>query len=59
MNELYCYVTEPPTLDYDRERSPFYEGLKIGATLYVPTGCVATYKSSDWGEVFDNIIEME
>lgn len=52
-DECYCYATTPPSL----ENQSFYDG--IAGTLYVPTGCVEAYKSSDWSDYFENIVEME
>lgn len=54
---LYCYATTPPTLYH--YKNPFYGGATLGATLYVPARCGSAYKTSDWGDVFKKIIEMD
>ena len=54
---LYCYATTPPTLYH--YKNPFYSGATLGATLYVPARCGSAYKTSDWGDVFKKIIEMD
>ncbi|MBQ8225761.1 MAG: hypothetical protein IJZ86_10515 [Bacteroides sp.] len=30
-----------------------------GTNLHVPSGCGSTYKSSDWGKCFTNVVEMD
>ena len=55
INVLYCYATKPPTIN----NTVFGDGIESGATLYVPARCGVIYKASDWGNYFDNIIEMD
>lgn len=54
---LYCYATKPPTIISTGYFGTFSDGLKIGATFYVPERCGSEYRSS-WGTLF-NIIEMD
>lgn len=56
---LYCYATKPPTWNDNYNYAPFKNGVKTEATLYVPSRCGTAYKSSDWGDYFKNIIEMD
>ena len=54
INVCYCYATTSPS---------FGDGLLFSvekdATLYVPARCGAAYKSSTWGRLFKNIVEMD
>lgn len=59
INMLYCYATKPPTWNDNYNYAPFKNGVKTEATLYVPSRCGTAYKSSDWGDYFKNIIEMD
>lgn len=59
INILYSYATTPPELTYRDYTYSFKNAVELGATLYVPAGCGEAYKSSAWGNNFDNIIEME
>lgn len=59
INILYSYATTPPELSFEYYSYSFKDGVELGATLYVPAGCGEAYKSSVWGNYFDNIIEME
>ena len=59
INILYSYATTPPELTSEYYSYSFKNGVELGATLYVPAGCGEAYKSSRWGNTFDNIIEME
>jgi hypothetical protein len=53
LTDFYCHATTPPSI----EPGVFnYYGDET--TLHVPSGCVADYQSSDWGEFFPNIKEM-
>ena len=52
LNKFYCYATTPPQI------YPFY-GINSSATLYVPARCGSAYKSSDWGNHFKNIKEID
>lgn len=55
---LYCYAVKPPAICHYSEYA-FEGGVEKGATLYVPAGCGAAYKSSSWGIYFKNIVEMD
>ncbi|MBQ8520222.1 MAG: leucine-rich repeat protein [Bacteroides sp.] len=56
ITECYCYAPTPPTL----ASYAFYNGLGTDAILYIPIrGGGSVYKSSDWGDYFTNIIEMD
>ena len=57
INVLYCYATTPPKLGY--YYSSFDNEVRARATLYVPARCGSAYKSSQWGNYFINIVEME
>lgn len=52
LSEVYCYATEPPTIDQ-------YSFASNIATLYVPAQCGTKYEQSNWGLYSDNIIEMD
>lgn len=60
IKECYCYALTPPSLyyGYNYEYS-FYNGIEEGAILYVPARKGSAYKSSNWSDYFDNIIEMD
>ena len=55
-SEVYCYATTPPTIGAS---SNFNKIDKKTAKLYVPKGTYSVYYLSNWGSIFDNIIEME
>ena len=51
---LYCYATNPPSIIDSFLYSDINEAI-----LYVPARCGVTYRDSDWGTYFENIIEMD
>ena len=53
LTDFYCHATTPPSID-----SSVFNYYGDETTLHVPSGCVADYQSSDWGEFFPNIKEM-
>ena len=55
IEEFYCNTPTPPTLDKDC----FRHAIKDEAILYVPSRCGSAYKSSDWGNHFKNIKEID
>ena len=64
--ECYCYAKTPPRLSnfYGSGSIIFYNrypftGINKESILYVPSRCGAEYKSSNWGEDFKNIKEMD
>ena len=54
--EVYCYATTPPSIV---SSSNFNKIDKDTAKLYVPKGTYSAYYLSDWGSIFNNIIEMD
>ena len=54
LTECYCYATTPP---YNTQWA--FDGIKDGATLYVPARCGLKYGSATGWRDFDNIIEMD
>jgi hypothetical protein len=57
LTDFYCHATTPPSIAIGNYYSfPTY-GNKT--TLHVPERCRTTYKSSDWGSYFNNIVEMD
>ena len=56
LKNVYCYATTPPVISIGPY--PTFEYYGNTTTLYVPSGCVADYQSSDWGEFFPNIKGM-
>ena len=54
--EVYCYATIPPSIV---SSSNFNKIDKDTAKLYVPKGTYSAYYLSDWGSIFNNIIEMD
>ena len=48
-----CLAPTPPSIFKS------FNAILDDAILYVPTRCGTKYKSSDWGEYFTNIIEMD
>ena len=57
LSKIYCYASEPPTLNMTLYSFPFNEyGENI--PLYVPTGCITKYNSSNWAEFFKTVVEM-
>lgn len=54
LNECYCYATTPPNLGYTS-----FNSITSDATLYVPARCGSAYNTSDWGDYFTNIKEMD
>ena len=54
--EIYCYATIPPSIV---SSSNFNKIDKDTAKLYVPKGTYSAYYLSDWGSIFNNIIEMD
>ena len=55
ISEVYSYTAIPPSLGLDC----FNNIDKSRAKLYVPQGAKDRYGSSDWGSVFDNVIELD
>ena len=53
LTNIYCYANTPPELGDGVFSS------NVNKTLYVPVGSSLKYKSSDWGNYFRNIIEIE
>lgn len=67
IEEFYSYTKEAPSIVIGecRDRygnhydgTSFLNGIKEGAILYVPLRSLDKYTSSNWGEEFDNITEM-
>lgn len=54
LQTVYCKAVTPPSLGTD-----VFSNKNAEAKLYVPTGTLAAYEASDWGSVFDNIVEMD
>ena len=55
IKEIYCFATTPP----NSLRRDFSDTYKNEAKLYIPKGSYQAYFLSNWGEAFNNIIEME
>ena len=53
LTDVYCYMTTPPYIFRT------FDNISKNNCLYVPTGCSSSYRSSDWGKYFNNIVEME
>lgn len=51
--ECYCYSTVPPRFNSTHTNPTFV--YVQNATLYVPSGCSSSYKSSAWSKYFTNI----
>ncbi len=58
LEKVYCYVSTPPSINTSSLNGTFLN-TNAFITLYVPKGTKTQYQSSDWGEVFNNIVEME
>lgn len=55
IQEVYCYGTTPP----EAGSSDFTDLDKTKAKLYIQKGSTQAYQESEWGKVFDTIIEMD
>ena len=51
--EVYCYSIIPPSCSINA-----FE-VEETAKLYVPSGSGTVYRNSNWGKMFNNIIEIE
>ena len=58
--EIYCKATTPPQIRVEANfRDEYYTINKESSKLYIPKGTYSAYYLSNWGSIFDNIIEME
>ena len=58
LRDFYCHATTPPSLDPSSSVRSF-PTYGDQTTLHVPARCGSTYKSSNWGSYFKNIVEMD
>lgn len=59
LTSFYCHSTIPPVINDDRSSEKSFDIYGEKTTLYVPMRCGTKYKSSNWNNYFNNIIEMD